>query len=894
MSPATPNPPPVAEWLLKVCLPKGRVGKSILGDTREEFTQDLREVGPARANRRYWRSVFSLVCRFAPYAETGRSSARSSNKGYQDMISSVWFDARNAARLLLRRPALTLIAVVSLGLGIGANTAIFSLVRTILLTPLPYPDSHELVELFRIDEEVTGMNPTVSRVSSLWAVPYEVHRDWVEKAPVFIDAGGYSGTGVTLRGPDGPLGLMAGVFTSGAFGALGVPAAMGRTFLPEDDAVGATPVAVLSQGLWRTRFGEDPGIIGETLELDGTAYTVVGVMPARFSFPDHSYRLWISFSDDQKTSPVRNAGYMKVLGRLAPSITIEQARLEMAQVASRIGEAYPEEAKHGIGIFSQKDLIVSDSGTGLLISLGAVGLVLLIACTNIAGLFLVRATERRREMGVRRALGAGRHRLVGQQMSESLLLSLLGGAAGALLAIFGMEPFLSLMPDDLPRLGEMQVDWRLLATAGGFALLTGFLTGFLPALRAAGTPITAVLQEGGRSLAGGRSRTRTQAALVVSQIALAFVLLFGAGLFVRSMVRLLAVEPGFEPEGALIASVGIPPSIDTWEDAFVHFREFEARIRALAGVDEVGAASQMPFSGGWSAPPATVETAEGLWDGILHVSSVTPSYHAAMGIPVVAGRPLSPDDGADSEPVVVVSQALAEMMTPGESPLGRRIRVDVRGDSIWRTVVGVVGDVRYRLNRSPMRMAYAPVEQRPGVLDNWVIRTGSDPAALVSPVRGAAQEIHPEGSSSVQVLDEAIRQSSAVISARFSVILLGSLAALAAGLAILGVYGVLAYLVQLRSREIGIQLAMGADQSRVLRNVLFRGLAMAGVGLGIGAGLSLGLGQVLESQLFGIRSMDPAAFLAAGGLMVGATLAASFLPARKAASLDPVEVLKGE
>jgi predicted permease len=472
-----------------------------------------------------------------------------------------------------------------------------------------------------------------------------------------------------------------------------------------------------------------------------------------------------------------------------------------------------------------------------------------------------------------------------QQMSESLLLSLLGGAAGALLAILGMEPFLSLMPDDLPRLGEMQVDWRLLVTAGGFAILTGILTGLLPALRAAGTPITAVLQEGGRSLAGGRSRNRAQAALVVSQIALAFVLLFGAGLFIRSMVRLLAVEPGFEPEGTLIASVGIPPTIQTWEEAIVHFRDLEARIRALPGVEEVGAASQMPFSGGWSAPPATVETSEGLWEGILHISTVNPSYHAAMGIPVVAGRTLSEDDQAESEPVVVVSQALAEMMTPGESPLGRRVRIDV---------LGVVGDVRYRLNQSPMRMAYAPMEQRPSVLDNWIVRTASNPAGLVSSVRSVAQGVHPEGNSSVQVLNQAIRQSSAVISARFSVILLGSLAGLAAGLAILGVYGVLAYLVQLRSREIGIQLAMGADQSRVLRNVLFRGLGMAGLGLGIGALLSLGLGQVLESQLFGVQSMDPATLLSAGALMLGATLAASFLPARRAARLDPVEVLKGE
>jgi len=894
MSRRTQLPPRLAEWLLRRTLPRGPVGESILGDAREEFNRELGVGGPTPARRRYWRTALSVALRFSPRSTANQPSANTAPKDLRDMMSSIWFDVRKAARLLLRRPGLTLIAVTSLGLGIGANTAIFSLVNTILLTPLPYPDSQGLVELFRIDEDVTGLNPTASRASNLWAVPYEVHRDWLEMSPVFAGAGGYSARGVTLRGVDGPTGLQAGIFTSGVFEALGVAPGLGRPFLPDDDAVGAPPVVVLSHGLWQSRFGEDPEIIGEQLELDGTGYTVVGVMPEGFSFPNQGYRLWISFSDDQKISPVRNAGYMKVLARLAPGVSVEQARLEMAQVASRIGEAFPEEAEHGVGIFLQKDIVVTDSGTGLLISLGAVALVLLIACTNIASLFLVRATERRREIGVRRALGAGKRRLIVQQMSESLLLSLLGGAAGWVLAVFGMEPFLALMPGDLPRLGEMEVDLGLLAIAGGFAILTGILTGILPALRAAGTPITSVLQEGGRSLAGGRSRNRAQAGLVVSQIALAFVLLIGAGLFIRSMVRLMAVEPGFKIENTVIASVDLPQGIESWEDALIYYRDLEARIRALPGVQDVGAASQMPFIGGWSAPPATMETSEGQWDGSLHIATVHPSYHSTLDIPLVAGRGLSQDDRSASEPVVVVSQALADQMAPGGSPLGLRVRIDSRGDSIWRTVVGVVGDVRYRLNQAPMRMAYAPMDQRPTVMGNWVILAASEPAGLVSAIRGVAQEIHPEGSASVQILDDVIRQSDAVISARFSVILLGSLAVLAALLAILGVYGVLAYLVQLRSKEIGIQLAMGADHTRVLRTVLLRGLGMAGIGLGIGALLSLGLGRVMESQLFGVEPWDPLTFVSAGVLMLGATLAASFVPARRAANLDPVEVLKGE
>jgi predicted permease len=877
------------------------VGKTILGDAREEFHRDLRKNGPILARRRYWRTTLSVALRFAAPAPPSRSLDPIPRKTRGDGMNAFWFDIRNATRLLLRRPGLTLIAVASLGLGIGANTAIFSLVNTILLKPLPYPRSEELVEAFRIDERVTGLDPTISRVSGLWAVPYEVHLDWLEMSPVFAAGGGYAGARVTTQGQDGPTSLMVAVSTSGVFSALEVPPMLGRPLLPEDDAVGAPPVAVLSFGLWQAQFGEEPEILGQQVELDGSSFTVVGVMPQGFAFPSSEYRMWISFPDELKTSPVRNGGYLKVLARLAPGITLGQARLEMAQVAARIGEAHPEEAEHGIGLFLQKDLLLADSGSSLLLCFGAVVLVLLIACINIAGLFLVRATERRREIGVRRALGAGGRRLITQQMSESLLLSLLGGVVGWVLAVFGMEPFLALMPSDLPRLWEVRIDTGLLAIAVGFSLLTGILTGLLPALKAAGTPITSVLQEGGRGLAGGRGKNRTQAGLVVSQVALAFVLLAGAGLFIRSMMSLLSVETGFEPGHTIITAVSTPQAVlpsgtgeSGWSDALVYYRDLEDRLRALPGVEEVGATNQMPFSGGWSAPPATTETTQGLWEGSLHVVSVSPSYLSSMEIPLLEGRTLSPDDGAGSEPVAVVSQALAERMAPNGSPLGLRIRVDTRGDSIWRTVVGVAGDVRYRANQLPMSMAYVPMAQRPTELGRWVIRTTPRPDGVVPGVQAVFAELNPDGSPYIRLLEDLIRESHAVASARFSVILMGSLAVLAALLAILGVYGVLAYLVQLRTREIGIQLAMGADRRRVLRTFLLRGLGMTGIGLGIGALLFLGLGRVAESQLFGVTPWDLISLSSAGILMVVAGLAASYLPARRAAGLDPVEVLRRE
>ncbi|MGD2120820.1 MAG: ABC transporter permease [Gemmatimonadota bacterium] len=889
------KPPGWIESLLGRLLPHGIVGDSIIGDLREEFSLETRTFSPLQAKIRYLRKALSLGLRFSiPFRPNpGKQSRRGRSPG--GTMSAFFHDMRQALRLLVRRPGLALAATLSLGLGIGANTAIFSLVNTILLKPLPYPDSQELVEAFRIDEDVTGLNPTPGRISGLWAVPYEVHKDWLEMDGVFQAGGGYAGTRIALQEGDASSSILALRMTSGAFRALRAQPILGRTFLPSDDEVGAPPVVVLGYGLWQSQFGGDPEILDTEITLSDVAHTVVGVMGQGFAFPSDSYRIWTSFSDDQKTSPTRNSGYMKVLARLSPGVSLDDARRDMDRVSARIGELHPEEAEHRIGLFPQKEMILGDSGTGLLVLLGAVILVLLIACTNIAGLFLVRATEKRREIGVRRALGAGRDRLIFQQMWESLLLSILGGAAGLLLAVVGLEPLLSLMPGELPRIHEMSVDQSFLFTALGFALVTGILTGVLPALRAAGTPITTVLREGGRGFAGARSRNRTQSVLVVSQIALAFVLLTGAGLVIRSLAGLLAVGPGFDTDNLALANVSFPAGTEDAVQAQVYFRELEDRIRAMPGVMDVGAANQMPFSGGWSAPPVTIQTPEGEWDGILHMPTVTPSYFSTMGIPVLSGRGLSLDDTAESEPVVVVSQALANrMIQDGGSPLGSRIRLNAGEGSVWRVVVGVVGDVKYRLDFDDMIMAYIPAVQNPNHLGNWVIRTASDPLALAPVFQQLREELDPEGTSQFRALADIIEGSTAVVSARFSVILLGGLAALAAILAVLGVYGVLAYLVQLRSRELGIQLALGAEEKTVLGTVLRRGLLMGILGLGAGLLLSLAFGRVMESQLFGIEPWDPAALTGAGILLVGATLAASYLPARRAAGLDPVEVLKGE
>ena len=895
MNAKRPRPPRIAEWLLRVAVPSGVSGRSMMGDAREEYLEDLQTGSGLRARLRYWRHVLSIVVRFAGRTPPEPANARRDRVGWDTRIGNALFDVKLAARLLRKRPGLTLAAVISLGLGIGANTAIFSLVNSILLRPLPYPEPEQLVVAFRIDPEVTGPNPTPSRLNNLYAVPYEVHLDWVEMSPVFQAAGAYAGTGYTLQGEEGPRRVSAVRMTSGVFASLAVPPQLGRYFLPEDDLVGAPLVAVLSHPFWQSRYGEDLDVIGEQIVLDEVSHTIVGVMPAGFGYPDRMQEMWTSFDDARKTSSIRNGGYLQVLARLKTDYPLEQAQLEMDAVARRIGEAHPEEVEHGIGLFPRKALVVADSRGGLLMLMGAVGLVLLIACTNIASLFLVRATERRKEIGVRQALGAGRGRVLFQHMSEAVLLSLLGGAVGLGLAVVGLEPFLTLLPGDLPRIGEIGLDMGMLGFAAGFAVLTGVLTGALPAARASATPIADVLQEDGRSFVGSRKRNRTQAALVVSEVALAFVLLAGAGLFVRSLARLMAVDTGITTENVAATRIVVPPNLrDSWDVANGYFRDIEERILALPGVESVGRANQMPLLGGWSTPPVSVETSEGIWDGVLHFSTVTPGYFSAVGIPVVTGRALLEDDMADSEPVIVVSEALARQTWPDEDPIGRRIRLDSQGDSIWRTVVGVMGDVRYRLNFDPMLMFYVPHAQRPVGFHYLVIKAGVDPVGLFPAIRQAVAELDPETPVTIRELDRVIEGSSVVAGSRFVILVLGSLSALAALLAAVGVYGVLAYTVQQRSREIGIQLALGAEKGRVLAGVMSRGLLLAGIGLVAGGGITIAAGRVVNAQLFEVQAFDPLTLGAVAVLVAITAAAASYLPARRAACLDPAEVLRAE
>jgi putative ABC transport system permease protein len=892
------RPPRLAERLLTHVVPEGVAGSSILGDAREEFFEHVKSGSRLSASLWYWKHVVSIVFRFLSSTSPNTNPSPHQDGGWRVRLGTLLDDLRIAVRLLIKKPGFTLAAVVTLGLGIGANTTMFSLVYGVLIEPLPYPEADQLVGVYRIDPNVTGRNPSASQLNNLWAVPFEVYRDWSEMSSAFEDVGAHSYVmSLTLTGGDRPERVQGVMATSGMFASLRTPPALGRTFNVNDDQLGAPGLAVLSHGLWQRRFGSDPTVLGRQLTLSGLSYQVVGVMPPQFDFPSDGVEVWVTFEDERKSSPERSGGYLQVIARTRPGLSLQRAQLDLDAVALRIGELHPEEVEHGIGLFPRKSLEVANVQAGLVLLLGAVSLVLLIACANIASLLLVRATERRRELGVRMALGAGHVRLLVQHLSESVVLSVAGGFAGCVLAVLSIGPFKAAFPGGLPRADGITIDYRLLLFAATLSVLTGLLTGMLPAARAIRTPVAGVLQEGSRGSTGGKQRNRTQAALVVTEIALAFVLLVGAGLLIRSLARLTSVEHGFEAENLLTMGVSLPAQYrESDEASLVFFREFSERLRAIPGVRAVGGANQMPFVGGWSSPPAVVETSHGFVDAAIHETTMDSEYFSTMGIPVITGRGFTSGDSEGSELVTVVSEAMVSRYWPDESPLGRRIgRTDAAGDSVWITVVGVVGDVRYRLNQDAFPSYHLPLAQWPNTWYQWVIlRTEIDPGVITPAVQEALAEIDPEVPIQVLQVDERIRNSTAVAGPRFGIFVLSCLAGLAALLAFIGVYGVLAYTVQQRAREIGIRIALGAGAKNVFRTLLGHGLMMAGIGLGIGLALAFGASRVMSSLLFEVSPTDPMTLLATSVLVIIAGLAASYFPARRATKVDPVEVLRQE
>ena len=785
-----------------------------------------------------------------------------------------------AVRMLLRNPLFTLAVVATLGVGIGATTTVFSIAYGVLFRPLPYPEPGRLVGVFRFLPDLMGRS--VASISDWYAVPYPLYQDWDERATIFERLGAYAPAGMTVTGRGDPERVTGVNATSGVFETLGIAPLLGQPFSADDDRIGMPPRVLLSHAYWESRLDSDPNVVGDALVINGTPHTISGVMPRGFSFPSEAERLWTTFPERRRSTTTREGGSLKVIGRLIPGLTIEQARLDMEQVRLQIAEDHPIEKEFGVRVLPHAVTVGATARAPLLLLLGAVVTVLLIACANIANLVLSRTTERRKELAVRQALGAGRSRLLAHVFSECLVLSLAGGVVGCLIAAAGVRPFLLLFPDGLPRASEIGIDGRVLLFTLGLSVVVALLIGALPALRTTGRTLTDALLDVGRAHSGGVRRHRAQGLIVVSEIALAFVLLTGAGLFIKSFVRMTSVDPGFTPDQVLTMRLSLTSERHGSDDAArAFYADLLERLRALPGVRTVAAANQMPFMGGRSFPPTSVETTDRVTRVSLHTASVTPDYFQAMTIPVVAGRAFGVDDRPGSPPVAIINQAMASQFWRGESPLGRRVREDASDEPIWRTVVGVVGDVKYGLRDTGTPVVHVPFQQRPRRSGFVVMQSEIPPADVIAAAREVVRSVDASLPLEFTVLPDRIRDSDAAVVSRFVTAVIGGLAGAAGLLAVLGIYGVLAYSVTQRTHEIGIRMALGAGAGAVVRGVVGRGLLMAGTGLAVGMVGAAGAARLVESQLFGVSPADPATLTMVTLLVIAATLAASQTPPAK-------------
>ncbi|HKV13149.1 MAG TPA: ABC transporter permease [Thermoanaerobaculia bacterium] len=805
-------------------------------------------------------------------------------------------DFVHGIRMLAKSPGVTLAALISLMLAIGANTLIFSALNSVLLRPLPYVEPDRLVLVWgsapadpRGRDQVSFTDAEDFRRSRSLA-GLSVFTDWMP----------------ALTGSGEPERIPAMQVGDGYFEVLKTKALLGRTFLPEEQQEGKDFVVVLSHGLWQRRFGGDPGIVGKTVTLNSRSYAVVGVMPPELpslpapglvSRPAELYRPVAERYDDGE----RDSRHLRALARLAPGTTIEGVQAELAAVAARLAREFPESnTNRGVRVVSLREDTVGPVRPALLILLGAVAALLLIACANIGNLLLARATAREREVAIRTTLGATRGRITRQFLIESLVLSLSGGVLGLVFAVVGRRVFEVFGAGALPAGRGFEIDARVLAFTAGVSMLASLLFGAVPALRAARASLGRVLKEGSQGGGEGRDRGRVRGLLVVAEIAMALVLVVCAGLLIRSVSRLAAVDPGFEPAGRLTLKVWLPAArYDTGTAQTAFYDRMLAKIAAVPGVASAGLVSTLPL-GDFDRVSIDVEglaIPEGQEPDVDRYI-VTPGYLSALGIPLVAGRGFSAGDTETSPNAVLVSETMARQLWPGRSALGLRVRMpngQPREEWPWRTVVGVVKDVKqYGLDQASTPQMYLPQAQVPTNYMTLVVQAqGGDPASLAAPVRAAIRSLDPDQAVfDVQTMEEILMGTIAL--RRLSMLLLGGFAGLALVLAAVGIYGVMAYSVSRRTRELGIRMVVGAQRDDVLLLILGRGLTLAGWGLGIGLVLALGTTRLLSTLLFEISPTDPFTFAAITVLLATVTLAACYVPASRVLELDPLEALRCE
>lgn len=883
------GPPRLAELLLWL-LAAPRYRDQQLGDLREAFSIRQARAGRSEARRWYRLQVLrSAIPSLALRARIeGAALARRLKRGIE-MNGRLTQDLRFMVRAVKRRPTFHLVIVFVFALGIGANTIIFSVVDGVLLRPLPYPEPDRLVVPWQTDPSLRlSTNPTERAISDRYDLSYPIYRDWLELNTVFDAFGVYHRPEAFHILEGDRVKRVRGVrATHGVFTSIGVPPLLGRTFGPGDDEPDGPRLVVLGHQWWQTRFGSDSTIVGRTLVLDGQPYDIIGVMPEGFRFPGEC-DLWVTVS--QPGHPMfteRDANVVIPVARLRPEVTLDRAQREMEILAERLKEEKPIPGKdRGVNVVRLSDEIVGRARPELLFLLGAVGTFLLIACANIANLLMVRASERREEMAVRLSLGAGRGRILRQLLTEGLFLSVAGGLLGSATALVLLNPFLTILPSDTPRLNEIGLDPHILLFSVLLTVLSGIIVSAFPALRMRGARTATALRETSVRMPGSRGRNRAQAGLLVSQITLAFLFLFAAGLLIRSFDRLTSVDRGFEAGGVVVLDVDMGGYRYVAEaEPTGAFDELIRRLQAIPGVADVGTTHVGPFLG-TSTRDLMVETSKGRVTRSTHFDFVSSSYFRTMGISLLEGRAFSPSETYMTDPVVIVNEAVAREYWPNESAVGRTIG---DSDARERTIVGVVRDTRQRLDEVPFSLVYYPPVR-------WgyptiVLKAAGDPGVVMRSVRAAVAEVDDAMSIySLRELEDTIRSS--VAGTRVRTVLLGALAALAATLALVGVFSVLSFSVAQRTREIGIRMALGAGSWEVARSLVWWTLTCLGAGLAVGMGISMVTFSVLRQFLFETGTLDAGTLLGVVFLLGTTAVAAAAIPARRAAVVDPVQALK--
>lgn len=791
-------------------------------------------------------------------------------------------DVRYGLRLLLKNKGFTIVAILALGLGIGANTAIFSLVNGVLLRPLQFPEAEHIVYL-------EGKNPTAGITDS--NISFLDFNDWSKQTDLFASTAAYWTASANL-GADGaePERVPRAGVTTGFFNVLGVQPFLGRAFLPEDDKPGTITTAIISHGLWKRRFGSDPAIVGKQVQISSRPITVVGVMPAGFEYPEQT-QVWVTSAVNLSEEPRDNRAW-SAIARLNPGIDVQKTQIRLSAINAQLDKQFHESNKGwDVSVSTLHERLVREVKPSLLALLGAVGLVLLIACANVANLLLARGAARQKEISIRAAMGASRSRVLRQMLTESLLLSVIGGIAGLLISMWLTHVLMSLLPEGAPRLEQVGIDYRVLTFALGVSALTGILFGIAPALQASKLDVTSALKEGGRTGEGHR-RTSARSVLLIGEVALSLMLLVGAGLLIKSFLRLQEIRPGFNAHNVLVANLALPGAKYKDQGFVEFFRQLKERLEAAPGVEAVGGSVNLPLNasgymiGRGFIPEGRPLTVDENRDAMY--STITGDYFRALQVPLLAGRTFELRDNADAPKVVIINETVAKRHfgSPAEA-IGKRLTI-WHDEKFMREIVGVVGDTKTgSLTTDGGAQIYVPHAQD----SQWnfmglVIRTAGDPAAFAVTLRHEVQALDKDQPVySVRTLDDVVANS--LGTRRVSMQLFAVFAAAALLLAALGIYGVMAYSVTQRTQEIGIRMALGAQKSDVLGLVIRQGMILTVIGVGVGIAGAFALSRLIATLLFGVAATDPLTFVAIPLLLLFVALIACYLPARRAARLDP-------